>query len=244
MNLSFVDYGTDEDSLVHLAPDAPDATISVNHIASAISEGTGAPTPKVTTISSRTSPRKIGEMSQQRDLISCRDFKDILEACRPRYRNYDTMEGLPSALRALLHKTSLMQSSGLVIVKRGTGISEEVRAFKKNEEKSFLSEWGAVDFGSIRGKWSKDVTASGKESCDEASAGLKTSNLWNENLSQVHLPRIPHQASFALPMSGEMNILSGPGIQHGKSKSIAKLKLMMESYDANVTSKPISTTRR
>lgn len=246
MNLSFVDYGTHEDSsLLHLVPDAPDATICVNNIASATSEGTKASTPKVTAISSGTSPRKIGEMSQQRDLISCRDFKDILEACRPRYRNYDTMEGLPSALRALLHKTSLMQSSGLVIAKRGTGISEEVRAFKKMEEKSLLAEWGAVDFDAVRGKSSKDVTASGKESCDEeVAAGLKTRNLWNENLSQVHLPRIPQQNSFALPMSGEVNILSGPGIQHGKSKSIAKLKLMMESYDANVTSKPIGSMRR
>ncbi len=229
---------------MQLTPDTPDVTLNANHSASITAEGTVATISKVPAISSRTSPRKIGEMSQQRDLISCRDFKDILEACRPRYRNYDTMEGLPSALRALLHKASLMQSVGLVIAKSDTDICEEVRAFQKIEEKSLLAEWGAVDFDSTRGRSSKYVNASGKESCDEAAAGLKKSSIWNEKLSQVHLPRIPQQNSFALPVSGEVNILSGAGNQHGMSKSIAKLKLMMESYDANVTSKPISTMRR
>jgi hypothetical protein len=184
MNLSFVDYGTNKDSsLMQLTPDTPDVTLNANHSASITAEGTVATISKVPAISSRTSPRKIGEMSQQRDLISCRDFKDILEACRPRYRNYDTMEGLPSALRALLHKASLMQSVGLVIAKSDTDICEEVRAFQKIEEKSLLAEWGAVDFDSTRGRSSKYVNASGKESCDEAAAGLKKSSIWNEKLS-------------------------------------------------------------
>ncbi len=258
MNLSFVEYDPDKNSpLVQTASDTADATAPTNLIGPNGFAYLVNSSANVHTHSSRPSHRhalsvsqgNLGEMSEQRSLISCRDFEDIVEACRPRYRTYDSIEGLPSALRALLHKTSLMHSAVLVGAKRDEALDmhkrEGINAFKRLEEKSPLAEWGAVDFDAIKGRSSKFLLAysnAGESyplASDEATVDFTGSNEgknWNESLLHLHMPRIPQQKSFALPFSGESNLTCDEVIERSQSKSIAKLKLMMENYDASVLS--------
>jgi hypothetical protein len=76
--------------------------------------------------------------TQERQLISGRDFRDILEACRPR------MSGvrMPSALTALLKLRQVVTSGKMPQTKKGT-------TYASTDKPVPLREWGAVDFSEM-----------------------------------------------------------------------------------------------
>jgi len=75
--------------------------------------------------------KKSKALTQERQLISGRDFRDILEACRPRHAGL-----LPSALKALLTSPGKQDRYHL---------SREAKEREEGEE-SELAEWGALKF--------------------------------------------------------------------------------------------------
>ena len=81
-------------------------------------------------------PPTAASQRQQRQLISGRDFKDILEACRPKNSTYS----LPSPLLNLLKMSHN---------ERQTGKKTEQEDEKEYSEPTRLTEWGTVDFQEI-----------------------------------------------------------------------------------------------
>ena len=76
---------------------------------------------------------------QERKLISGRDFRDILEACRPRMAGVK----LPSALVSLLK----LQQLGIEMEKvRLAGSELNMKRPVRSDKYVPLREWGAVDF--------------------------------------------------------------------------------------------------
>jgi hypothetical protein len=73
--------------------------------------------------------RKKEVVSKERQLITGRDFRDILEACRPR-----DASKVPTPLRAIL--------GGFVVGRTAASFEHEHNEFK---------EWGTLDFNSLRG---------------------------------------------------------------------------------------------
>lgn len=80
-----------------------------------------------------------GGSMHQRDLISSRDFEDVLEACRPRDRAYydDFAFQLPSALKSLI---------GIKSSKSNFGPRNLASTATEKEVYRTLPEWGHVDF--------------------------------------------------------------------------------------------------
>lgn len=78
---------------------------------------------------------------QERQLISGRDFRDILEACRPRISGMR----LPSALSSILRLYSFVQEHEKA---RTAGVSLESKRDTKNEQQKYipLREWGTMHF--------------------------------------------------------------------------------------------------
>ena len=97
--------------------------------------------------------------SRQRQLISGRDFNDILEACRPR----NSQHSVPSALSSLLRMHELMQEEpGKTLVDAQVAGKEAGIDVPQNETttpshqnalaqpgSSQLKEWGAIDFDEV-----------------------------------------------------------------------------------------------
>lgn len=76
--------------------------------------------------------------TQERQLISGRDFRDILEACRPR------MSGMrmPSALTSLLRLQQLVMT--------GESAQTQTKSNQRSTDKAKpLREWGAIDFSEM-----------------------------------------------------------------------------------------------
>jgi hypothetical protein len=99
------------------------------------------------------SPGMSKSQSQQRQLISGRDFKDILEACRPRTSSYM----LPSPLANLLRLQGRgNQPKGRVPV--SSDIGGPIKIARQTSDISLgrrqLKEWGTVDFDDADGPMS------------------------------------------------------------------------------------------
>lgn len=82
------------------------------------------------TLNATSSPKKLGHLTQARQLIAGREFYDILEACRPR-----NISGLPSTLKALLD----MQSCQVIEKER-----DEVSTGSDDDSSTPL-EWGSLE---------------------------------------------------------------------------------------------------
>jgi hypothetical protein len=98
----------------------------------------------------------------QRDLISSRDFEDVLEACRPRYRAYDDIaHQLPSALK------SLMKIKTHGVDRKPNSPDRDSRACNRpGFTTEHLPEWGHVEFEASRDRMLK------AESCQGAREGF------------------------------------------------------------------------
>jgi hypothetical protein len=83
------------------------------------------------------SPRPSRSQTQQRRLISGRDFSDILEACRPSTSGYS----VPSSLSSVM----LMQASSAR--EKGSDRESKSRSLTRSPP---LKEWGAVDYDEVR----------------------------------------------------------------------------------------------
>jgi hypothetical protein len=123
-----------------------------------ISEASPRIGPGVSPPSASVEPAKV--VSQERQLMSGRDFSDILEACRPR-----NSAVLPSALKAVLRLYDPME----------TPVSGETR--EKAESADELPEWGSIENDSImdspnRHSHHRRVVALGQEPGVDLSPGF------------------------------------------------------------------------
>jgi hypothetical protein len=97
--------------------------------------------------SSTLSPGVSKSQSQQRQLISGRDFKDILEACRPRTSSYM----LPSPLANLLRISGSNEQESMIPNQGKKSKSERAASSFGRLQ---LKEWGTVDFDETEGPMS------------------------------------------------------------------------------------------
>lgn len=109
--------------------------------------------------------------SSERQLIDGRDFRDILEACRPRFAG-----AIPSALKALLQINDSKRNT--VGVNTGDGSSLDN-----------LEEWGTVDFDLFKGDSSARIgrrTLSLGQDPDERSNPRQFSRSPQHNIASLH----------------------------------------------------------
>lgn len=244
MNLSFVEYDPDEVIGSLQSTTIPQET---KIIANAIGSNAFAYLPvasdnKVQTHLSRpnanrhsqnVSKASVGQMSQQRDLISCRDFEDILVACRPRCRAYDSSAGLPSALRALLQNFRRQNTSINPSLDNANENSkgENFTAAEDAGENALLTEWGAVNFDSL-----KEIPPKLNvfDFADSRDVKISDKSL-HSHASQLQVQQIQKQKSSSLPVTFQT--------REDPSISAARLQLMMEDYDANIFSSTINRSQ-
>jgi len=244
MNLSFVEYDPDKSiGSFQSTSIAQETKIMANAIGSnAFAYLPVASDDKVETHLSRSNTNRhsqnfpmtnFGQMSQQRDLISCRDFEDILVACRPRCRAYDSSAGLPSALRALLQNFRRQNTS---IHTSHDNANENSRgeiftSAKDTGENSLLTEWGAVNFDSLKEIPSKINDFDFTDSRD----GKILDKSLHSHASQLQVQQIQKQNPSSLPLIFQS--------KEDQSISTARLQFMMEDYDANIFSSAINRSQ-
>lgn len=190
------------------------------------------------------SPTKTSQ-SRQRQLISGRDFNDILEACRP-----DTTKHiLPSALVSLLalRDVTKRKETGKIDTKEAVALEERSEHHHKEEKhrdgkplhvpaSSQLKEWGAVDFDSVASlmstspssfgrKWSHDFGASSH--LDTLSDRSSPTSSLSSHLSNLRSRSLERPTSF-YSYGGGFRLRSGSwvdGIKMQRSPSMDSLEL-------------------
>ena len=128
------------------------------------------------------------KITRERQLISGRNFRDILEACRPRL----TGVNLPSALTTVLRTKQLVDE-----LERADGLSETTVEKRQGKFLNKLREWGTVDFAEfgVRParndiqnvlKFSKDVDRSdGSDASPSSSVASHVSGLYGFSYDRV-----------------------------------------------------------
>jgi len=141
---------------------------------------------------------------QQRDLISGRDFEEILQACRPRNRG-ESMGGMPSALIFMIKNLAIAKSfikpngfsnklsrekceKSEVGDKNKKNIQSLVESslssldLKTSSDSTFMAEWGSVNFDVIN----KKKLRSGSMASDGAISS-SSNNMWLSDKLQSNL---------------------------------------------------------
>jgi hypothetical protein len=163
--------------------------------------------------------------SQQRQLISGRDFKDILEACRPRTSTYILPSPLVNLLRIRSKQDENREHVGTASENVGPNRIVRHLSVMPPARRLQLREWGTVDFDdadgpmSFAGSGSRHMSrrvrspALGGESVEQSDVSAKSSpsSSLASQLFGHSLDRAPSSFSFGL---------GGPGIQIQRSPSL------------------------
>jgi hypothetical protein len=114
----------------------------------------------------------MAKSTQERQLISGRDFRDILEACRPRVLGMRIPSSLLSILKLQKHADDLEKA-------RLSGVQLKPKKSSRDDKHTPLREWGTVDFSEYllhpKAKSSKNDSPTFRKSPTEGS-GYKSDN--------------------------------------------------------------------
>ena len=148
--------------------------------------------------------------SRQRQLISGRDFHDILEACRPR----NSQHTAPSALSSLLSMYEVMQKEThqALVDTEAFGSAPADDTARTRPVSSQLKEWGAIDFDEVAAIFMQSSSAlkhrhqgtgsphthdpmSDRSSCSPSSMTSQLSSLFSRSLER-HTPPLSYVSGF------------------------------------------------